>query len=196
MPGKYSVELLMSVDGELSKIAGPQSFEAKVLQNTTLPAEDRAELVAFQKMFWEFNRAVEGALSSTRDLKEKTDVLIYAIKQTPNAPNSLMDDALEIKRETDDILQQLYRDETIANRNEPFKLTIYDRLNEIAWGMWRTTSSPTQTQRDSYEDASGVFEPLLTKVRQLIEIDLKNLEAEMEKYGAPWTPGRIPGWNK
>ncbi len=60
----------MSVDGELTKIAGPQSFEAKVLQNTTLPAEDRAELVAFQKMFWEFNRAVEGALSSTRDLKE------------------------------------------------------------------------------------------------------------------------------
>jgi len=25
---------------------------------------------------------------------------------------------------------------------------------------------------------------------------LKNLEAQMEKYGAPWTPGRVPGWNK
>ncbi|MBT8387658.1 MAG: hypothetical protein KJO12_09630, partial [Ignavibacteria bacterium] len=80
--------------------------------------------------------------------------------------------------------------------NEPTSLTIYDRLNEIAWGMWRTTSSPTQTQRDSYEAASEVFELLLTKIRQLIEIDLKNLETEMEKHGAPWTPGRVPGWNK
>ncbi len=196
MPGTYSVEMFMSVDGELTRLAGPQSFEARILQNTTLPAEDRAELVAFQKEFWEFNRAVEGTLNSTRDLKEKTDILIYAIKQTPNAPNSLIDDALRIKSETEDILQHLYRDETITKRNEPTYLTVYDRLNEIAWGMWRTTSSPTQTQRDSYTTASEIFNLLLEKIRQLIEIDLKNLEAEMEKYGAPWTPGRVPGWNK
>jgi len=25
---------------------------------------------------------------------------------------------------------------------------------------------------------------------------VKNLEADMERYGAPWTPGRVPGWNK
>ncbi len=71
MPSNYSVEMFMSVNGELTKIAGPQPFEAKVLQNTTLPAEDRAELVAFQKKFWEFNRAVEGALSTARDLKDR-----------------------------------------------------------------------------------------------------------------------------
>jgi photosystem II stability/assembly factor-like uncharacterized protein len=196
IPGKYSVEIFMSVDGELTSIAGPQTFEAKVLSNATLPATNRSELVAFQKKFWEFNRAVEGALNATRDLKKKTDLLIYAIKQTPNAPNSLMDDAVRIKRETDDVLQHLYRDETIANRNEPRPASIYDRLNEIAWGLWRTTSSPTETQRESFKVASEEFTPILAQVKNLIEIDLKNLEAQMEKYGAPWTPGRVPGWNK
>lgn len=196
MPGKYSAEMFMSVDGELTKIADPQRFEAKVLENTTLPAEDRAELVAFQKDFWEFNRAVEAALNSVRDLKDKTDILIYAINQAPEAPSSLMDDALRIKRETVDILQHLYRDETVAKQNEPTYPSIYDRLNEIAWGMWRTTSSPTQTQRDSYKAASEEFEPLLDRVKSLIEVDLKNLEADMERYGAPWTPGRVPGWNR
>jgi photosystem II stability/assembly factor-like uncharacterized protein len=196
IPGKYSVEMFMSVDGELSSIAEPQSFVAKVLSNNTLPAADRSELVVFQKKFWEFNRAVEGVLNATRDLKKKTDLLIYAIKQTPNAPSSLMDDALRIKRETDDVLQNLYRDETIANRNEPRPASIYDRLNELAWGLWRTTSSPTQTQRESFNVASEEFTPILTQVKRLIEIDLKNLEAQMEQYGAPWTPGRVPGWNK
>lgn len=196
LPGKYSVEMFMSVDGEISKIAEPQSFEAKVLQNTTLPAADRSKLVAFQKEFYEFNRAVEGALNATRDLKTKTDILIYAIKQTPDAPNTLMDDALRIKRETEDVLQLLYKDETIANRNEPRSHTIYDRLNDIAWGMWRTTSSPTQTQRESFNVASEEFTPILTQVKRLIEIDLDNLETQMEQYGAPWTPGRVPGWNK
>ncbi|MCW8802938.1 MAG: hypothetical protein OQK57_00950, partial [Ignavibacteriaceae bacterium] len=196
LPGKYSVEMYMSTDGDLSMVAGSQSFEAKVLNNTTLPAEDRAALVAFHKEFWEFNRAVEGALNSTRDLKEKTDILIYAIKQTPEAPNSLMNDALRIKQETEDILQHLYQDKTIAERNEPTVPTVYERLNELAWGMWNTTSAPTQTQRNNLKVASEEFEPLLTQVKRLLEVDVKNLEYEMEKYGAPWTPGRVPGWNK
>lgn len=195
MPGMYSVEMFMSVNGELKKIAGPQTFEASVLQNTTLPAENRAELVAFQKNMGEFNRAVEGALNATRDLKKKTDVLIYAIKQTPEAPHSLIDDALKIKRGAEDILQHLYSDETIANRNEPTYPTIYDRLNEIAWGVWETTSSPTKTQRDSYKTASEEFVVLLSQIKNLLEVDLKNLEQQMEFYGAPWTPGRVPGWN-
>lgn len=196
LPGKYSVEMFMSVDGVLTKIAGPQSFEAKVLNNTTLPAEDRVALVAFQKKIAEFNRAVEGALSSVRDLKDKTDILIYAIKQAPEAPNSLMDNALRIKRETDDILQHLFQDKSLAERNEPVPPTVYDRLNELAWGMWQTTSAPTQTQINNFKIATEEFEPLLARIKTLLEVDVKNLEADMERYGAPWTPGRIPDWKK
>ena len=124
------------------------------------------------------------------------DIIISAIKQSPQVPNSSMDAALKITRETDDILQHLYRDDTLAARYEPTANTIYDRLNEIAWGLGRTTSSPTQTQRDNYEAASAEFEPILTQLKRLLEVDLKNLEAQMEQDGAPWTPGRVPGWNK
>jgi len=196
LPGKYSVEMFMNINGELTKLADPETFVAKVLQNTTLPAEDRAALVAFQKEFWEFNRAVEGALNSSRDLKTKIDILIYAIKQAPEAPNTLMDNALKIKRETDDILQHLFQDKTLAERNEPTYPTVYDRLNEIASGLWQSSAAPTQTQINNLIIASEEFEPLLARVRTLLEVDLKNIEEDMERYGAPWTPGRIPGWNK
>ena len=196
MPGKYSVEIFMSTDGVLTKIAGPETFEAKVLKNTTLPPADYASMIAFHKEISEFNRAVEGALNSSRDLLAQTDVLIYAINQTPNAPNSLMDNALKIKSSTQDILQHLYQDQTIAERNEPTSPTVYDRLNELAFGTWQTTSAPTQTQLDNYNSATAEFDPLLSQIKTLLEVDVPNLEAEMEKYGAPWTPGRIPGWNK
>jgi len=49
---------------------------------------------------------------------------------------------------------------------------------------------------DNYKVASEEFEVLLARLQSLLNIDLKNLETEMEKYGAPWTPGRVPGWNK
>jgi predicted ribosome quality control (RQC) complex YloA/Tae2 family protein len=186
----------MSVDGVLTEIAGPQTFEAKVLNNSTLPADDRGELVAFQNKIAELNRAVEGTVNATRNLKDKTDILIAAIKQTPDAPNSLMDDALRIKSETQEILQHLVSDKTISSRNEPSPKTVYGRLGEITWGIWKTNSSPTQTQMDNYKVASEEFEVLLSRLQTLLNVDLKNLEEQMEKYGAPWTPGRVPDWKK
>ena len=196
MPGKYSVKVFLYSDGEFKEVAGPQEFEAKVLNNTTLPAEDRAALVAFGEKVYEFNRVVEGALNATRDLKEKTEVLLTAIRQTPEAPQSMINDALRIKSETEDILQHLFRDETVAGRNEPTPTTIYDRLNEIAFGIWQSTSAPTETQKASLKLASDTFEPILTHLRQLLDVDVKNLENQMEQYGAPWTPGRVPDWKK
>jgi photosystem II stability/assembly factor-like uncharacterized protein len=196
MPGTYSVEMFMSIDGVVTKIAGPERFEAKVLNNTTLPAEDYAAMIVFHKKISELNRGVEGALNSARDLLAKTDVLIYAIKRTPEAPNTLMDNALRIKSETEDILQHLFQDKSLVERNEPVYPTVYDRLNELAYGMWQTTSTPTQTQQNVYKVATEEFEPLLAQLKSLLEIDVKNLEYEMERYGAPWTSGRIPGWNK
>ncbi|MCZ7614784.1 MAG: hypothetical protein M5T52_14940 [Ignavibacteriaceae bacterium] len=129
-------------------------------------------------------------------MSAKTDVLIYAIKQTPQAPNSLMENALLIKQETQNILQHLFQDKTIAERNEPTIPTVYDRLNEIASGFWQSNSALTQTQINNLKVASEEFEPLLKQIQTLLEVNVPNLESEMEKYSAPWTPGRVPGWNK
>ncbi|MFI5236694.1 MAG: glycosyl hydrolase [Ignavibacteriales bacterium] len=196
LPGTYSVEMFTSIDGVVSKIAGPETFEAKVLNNTSLPAADYSAMIAFHKKINELNRGVEGALNSARDLLAKTDVLIYAINQAPEAPSTLMENALVIKDETQDIIQHLYQDKTLATRNEPVYPTVYDRLNELAYGTWQTTSEPTQTLQVVYQITTEEFEPLLARLKTLLEVDLPNLESEMERYGAPWTPGRVPGWNK
>ncbi len=194
MPGKYSVKMFLSVNGKLQELAGPQSFSAKILENSTLPAKDRGALVAFQRKVAELDRAVSGAVQSTRDLQKKTDVLISAIKQAPAPPDSLMSAALHIKRETEDILQRLVNDNTVSKRHEPTPPTVSSRLGEIAWTLWRTTSAPTKTQQSSYEIATKQFQPLLKRVQRLLTIDLKKLESAMEANGAPWTPGRVPDW--
>ncbi|MFI5406102.1 MAG: hypothetical protein ACHQ1D_06265, partial [Nitrososphaerales archaeon] len=63
-------------------------------------------------------------------------------------------------------------------------------------GLWQSSSAPTQTQINNLRVASEEFALLLTQLQTLLEVDLPNLESEMERYGAPWTPGRVPGWNK
>ncbi|MCK4288852.1 MAG: hypothetical protein KAW86_06585, partial [Bacteroidales bacterium] len=55
MPGKYFVSLSQNVNGKITELAEPVEFNAVVLNNTTLPAGDRAALVAFQNKLAEMS---------------------------------------------------------------------------------------------------------------------------------------------
>ncbi|NWF49250.1 MAG: glycosyl hydrolase [Ignavibacteriaceae bacterium] len=194
MPGKYKVTMSVSIDGVLKQVAGPVEFEARVLNNTTLPAEDRSQLVSFLKKVSELNRAVNGAIEVSSELKTTIETIKSALRQTPEAPQSLTDEANRIKDKNAEIYRFLVEDETLSKRNEPVKQTVASRLGEITWGMWQTSSAPTQSYLDNYRIASEEFSALLKELKSLVEVDLKKLQAEMEKLKSPWTPGRLPDW--
>ena len=52
----------------------------------------------------------------------------------------------------------------------------------------------TGTSRQAYRAAGERFQSVLADLRGLIEEDLAALEDELERSGAPWTPGRVPRW--
>ena len=93
MPGKYKVTMSVFANGILSDVAGPVEFEAKVLNNVTLPVEDRNQLVAFQKKVYELRRALNGAIESVNDMNTKIDIIKTALRQTENAPQELTEKA-------------------------------------------------------------------------------------------------------
>lgn len=196
IPGKYKVSLSVFSDGTLTEVAGPVEFEAKVLNNTTLPAEDRAELVAFQRKVAELSRAVNGAIETVNNLNDKINIIKTALRQTENAPADLTDQANSILQKNREIYTLLVDDETLSKRNEPTKPTISSRLSEVIYGMWQTTSAPTTTYKNNYQIAAEEFKVVLRDLQNLIEYDLKNLESEMDKLKSPWTPGRIPDWEE
>ena len=66
----------------------------------------------------------------------------------------------------------------------------------MRWGMWKSTSAPTQTQRNAYEIVAEEFSPILQSVKKLSEEDVKEIEKKLEEIGAPYTPGRVPEWKK
>ncbi|MBK6915114.1 MAG: hypothetical protein IPH11_16140 [Ignavibacteriales bacterium] len=144
----------------------------------------------------ELNRVVDASIEVVNDLKSKIEIIKTALKQTPKAPQKLVDDANLIADKSRDIFKLLVDDETLSKRNEPTPPTIAGRLGEVTWGMWQTTSAPTNTYKENYRIASEEFKPLLNQLKQILEIDLKNLENEMDNLNAPWTPGRVPDWKE
>ncbi len=194
MPGNYSVTLSKSVNGKLTQIAGPQKFTASVLGSVSLPAADRAALVEFQRKVADLRRAVLGSVRAARELDQRIKYLKAAFKQTPAAATALLDQANAIDKQNTDILRALTGDQTISSRNGNQLPSIAQRVQNIVWDQWRSTSAPTETQQKAYRIAGEEFSLQLAKLKQLADVDLKNLDSKMEDAGAPWTPGRIPEW--
>ncbi|HEY7751179.1 MAG TPA: glycosyl hydrolase, partial [Ignavibacteriaceae bacterium] len=196
LPGKYKVTMSLSIDGLLTDIAGPIEFEAKVLNNVTLPASDRKNLVEFQKKVAELNRAVRGAVELSKELKTKVEAIKSALRHTENAPQMLTENADRIAEENLNLYRKLTGDDVLEKRNEPVYPDISSRVGEIIYGLWQTSSDPTSTYEQNYQIASQEFKPVLEDLKRLSDVELKNLESEMEKLKAPWTPGRIPDWKE
>lgn len=196
LPGEYKVKLSKSVNGVLTELTQPILFKTIPLNNTSLPAEDRNELVAFQQKVAELSRAVQGAERNASDLQNKLALIKAAILISPNADKGWMEQVVFIENKTKKILRDLNGDKFLESRNENSSPSIINRVNNCIYGMWNSTSSPTQTQRDNYNIAANEFSSLLAILRMLIEVDTKMLEDKLEKAKVPYTPGRIPQWEK
>jgi photosystem II stability/assembly factor-like uncharacterized protein len=194
LPGNYSVIMAKSVNGVITQLSDPVTFSATVLGTTILPAQDRAALLTFQNKIGELRRAVLGAVEATQELKNRIKYIKKALQNTPAASMSLVNDVNAIEAQSNDIMRALTGDRTISSRSEPTPPSIRDRVQIIVWDQWRSTSAPTQTQHDAYRIAGEEFAPQLAQLKQLVEVDLKNIENTLESARAPWTPGRIPEW--
>ncbi len=198
MPGEYSVEMsLVTRDGK-KDLAGPVKFKAKVLRNTTLPAKDRKELVAFEKKAGELARAMRGTENFTNELVKRVEYIKQALLRTPAASFELLEKATKISKELDDILYKFNGQPSRASVEEvpPEPVPLNWRLSVLAYTHWRSTSPITQTERTAYDVLAKEFPPVLEKVKKIYSEEIKPLEAKMENLGAPWTPGRIPEWHK
>ena len=70
-----------------------------------------------------------------------------------------------------------------------------ERVHEERFVVSRMATSLTAlnaSQRAQIDIVRRDFDGVLSRVRQLVDVDLKNLEQAAETAGVPWTPGRLP----
>jgi photosystem II stability/assembly factor-like uncharacterized protein len=194
MPGTYKVSIARRVDGVVTPLAQTQEFEVTVEGQERMTAADRAALVEFQQKVARLQRAVQGALDATNALTPRFAAIKRALIETPSAPESLLSEAAALEKRKNEILRALRGDNALRQRNINLPPSINERVGDIVGSQRMSTSRPTQTSINQYGAASQDFETALAQLRQLIEVDLRELERKMEAAGAPWTPGRVPDW--
>jgi len=193
-PGAYTVSLAKRVDGKVTPLGQPVRFEAVPLANATLPARDRAAVLAFQRKTARLQRAVLGTIRAAQEAQDRLAHVKRALDETPGASPELADRARSLEQRLKDLQVDLTGDPVRSKRNEPTPPSIRERVEGIVDNHWRSTAETPETCRRDYEIAAAQFGETLAKLRTLITTDVVTLESEAEAAGAPWTPGRLPEW--
>lgn len=196
MPGNYKVYLSKNVHGKETKLTDPILFTAKVIGNATLPAEDRTELVAFQKQVRELIRAVNAASSVIRDVADKTRHYRIALKSVTSDNSGLLADIKALENKVTEIQRKMFGDRLLRRLDQDDEPGLTSRINGVIYDQWRSLSAPTQSQKDAFRIVADEFPPLLEAIRNIVDVDVKRIEDKLEELGAPYTPGRLPVWKR
>lgn len=198
MPGKYKVGLTMWHEGTLTELVKPVEFTCRKLNNTTLPAKDYNENVEFARKVSKLAVAMTGSNRLISELTTKVENIKQAIYSTPGASQQLMDKARNLGKDLENLnfVMNGVTPKASAEETPPVQVPLNDRLGNISYTHNGSTSAITTTEKSDYEVLVAEFPPVLEALKRLAETDIPALEAELDKIGAPWTPGRLPVWTK
>lgn len=192
VPGRYKVQLFKSIDGKISAVTLPVEFECKLLNNLTLPPKDFASLDNFRKKVSKLQNKIMGTNQLLKEVTNKIKAIKNAFLLSFNYSDTTLNFIRNIQLSLDSLNMKLNGNKTLSRLNENQPPSIVDRLNYILWGLWATTQEPTETQRRTFAIAKEELSIILERLRYIVKNDIPRLESELDRFGAPWTPGRIP----
>jgi photosystem II stability/assembly factor-like uncharacterized protein len=195
VPGKYFVSLSKFQDGIFTELVHTKEFNCITLNNTTLPAEDKLALDVFNKKVAELTRSVTGADAYRKELVDKLAYLKKAVMDGANVKASVFEKIVSIELDLKELNKKLNGDNLRRRYEGAVPSSVKDRVNLITWALWSTTAAPTTTFIKSYDDAASKFDEILMSLKSIVG-GIKQIENELEKSGAPYTPGRFPEWKK
>lgn len=193
LPGTYQVEMSMVLNGEEKQLAGPVTFETRVLDNRTLPARDEEAFGAFYIDVANLWRVMNDIGKYQKELETKTAYIRQALQQSPGATLEMKNEAADLQNELDEITFLFDGTPAKASWEEvpPEQMPLSKRLSAILWASWQSTSAPTATQKMNYGILMEAIPPVIGQLAD-IESRLTELDVELDKLKAPYTPGRKP----
>ncbi len=194
-PGDYTVSIATRVNGVVTPVSNPQTFTVKPLNLSPEAADNPSAVLAFQQDTADLARAVSSANAASAELRDRLahlKVAVEAVTSPNEAQRALIQ---ELESVLDDADVALAGDVTVGSRNEPTPWSITARVGEVrGWGWW-TQSAPTGSSVEALALAKSEFDTALVQLRD-VEARLAELEDELERLGAPYTPGRgVPSWS-
>ena len=189
-PGQYTVTLVRREQGAATTLAGPVSFNVLHDPAATTAVADRDANLTFRAQVQKLTRQISASLEAANAAKTKMDAIVKVLDQMPQAPKALTDRARDVNRRVTLSLRALRGDNINSARGEQVPVSIQSRAgNASPDGV---LAAPTGTNRQEYDIAAADFVTEYAKLKPILTTEIAAIEQELDRIGAPPTPGRIP----
>jgi len=184
-PGEYLATLEKQADGLVKEIAGPVNFYVERLYSGALKGSEPKETVAFWKEVSQLERLTSaGDLSIKKSLK-KIRALELAISRTQEKLDTEVNNIYNIKMNLYKLNETLSGNKSKDEIGEKSKPTILSRLYAAIGGTMQSAYGPTPTHRKSLEIAKKQFVEFEQALKNIIEIEIPEIERALIEAGAP-----------
>ncbi|MHC1736778.1 MAG: WD40/YVTN/BNR-like repeat-containing protein [Ignavibacteriaceae bacterium] len=191
LPGDYQVSMSLVTREGIKTIGIVQNLKVRPINNSSLPQNERKELVEFQKRSSELVRKVSGTQRLLNENIEKVKLIRQTLLNTPESNPDLLSRSDEIARRLTDLTYKFDRKSSSpsAEENPPSPPTLNERLGILYYTHYRSTANVTQTEKNTYEALTEEIIPVASELSELIK-QISVLDSELNSIKAPWTPGR------
>ena len=191
-PNTYRASLWTEAGGEVKPLSEPQSFEVVAWERSTLPVQDRTEVLRFRDKTWELQRRALAASRMTDEALERVSYMNKAVLDARSVPSDLPPRLRAAELGLKAVKTKLEGDPVRARLSEPAVPGVLERVGHIVGNDWDTTYGPTATHRASLAVAEEELAEASAELERLVETELRELDEALDRAGAPWTPGRRP----
>jgi hypothetical protein len=192
MPGEYSVEMGIFEDGAYRKLAEPRTFRCAPLWQGSMPEADQVALDAFNKKVAGLAGTLHGADAHRSYLSKRLPFIEKAILEGAGVDPALLADVQAVRQQITELGRLINGDGLRASYEGATPMSVKGRVDLITGSLWSTTAAPTGTFERAFSEARAKVDEVLDSLAK-IDDQVKTLENELEKAGAPYTPGRMPG---
>ncbi|MFT5479940.1 MAG: photosystem II stability/assembly factor-like uncharacterized protein [Bacteroidia bacterium] len=191
LPGKYTVSLFTVVNGVAKEIVSPQLFEIKPLNNLTLPAENREDVLAFEKQSGELYRSVSAVMRTLQDVEKRLKFIEVAVQSTPSVSLEMLKSVQTAETAVNEIKRIVWGDNSLSKREFETPNTLAFRVSMAYYSSLNNASQITETNKVLYSEGKVEFDEQMIKINNVLQ-SVEDMEDALDIAKAPYTPGRKP----
>jgi hypothetical protein len=188
-PGRYTVSLSKVVDGVITELSEPQSFEVKPLQTGALKPASTETVEKFRKEFEAFQQDYMATSMELEKSQKRVKAMQAAVLSTDKESGEIetrIYEAGEKIKKLDISLNGSPSHREIIDKGDPNPgQRLYYAMNGLV-----TMYGPTKSHMQSLEIGKSELGKIKSELAELVDNVLPQLEKDLKDAGAPWIEGQ------
>jgi len=187
-PGTYTATLFKQVDGKVSPISEPQSFEVVPLRKGALEGATPEVAATFWRSYEDAVRSHSSLQMTLGNALTKVNRMKKVLLNSPTAAGDFDNQLYKLRQELLTLQQDLNGNQSKQQPGAKTKPTIGARLFSLSIGIGNSTYGPTTNHKEGLRIVIEQMGVIQTKL-EASQSKLSTLAKELMKAGAPWMEG-------